>query len=300
MIASQLRELPRAVRQIPEILKEIHFWRLLFAALPFFSYLIIFSSYKAFRHITNLDDVSPPNYVILSTLEYRLFFCHPHKLLSYLANPVFDLLAAIPYLIHFPLPFLFMAYLILSPRKRQALYPMLWCAGWVNLIAVLFQATFPTAPPWFTDSAVLDAQGQILYERANEAGFKRLDRMFGFTLFHGIYSQSPLKYGAFPSLHVAWPVVILLNHPWFGKKVAVIHIMWISLAALYSTHHYLIDVLGGISLVIIVRLSMLKIWSPFPELDDTRATEEMVPPCPEEGLSKPYAPVCNGSVESIV
>lgn len=300
MFASQLQELPRAARQIPEILREIHFWKLLLAALPFFTYLLIFSSYKAFRHLTNLDDISPPNYVVLSTLEYSLFFCHPHKLLSQLANPVFDLLAAVPYLIHFPLPFLFMAYLILNPRKRQAVYPFIWCAGWVNLIAVLFQATFPTAPPWFTDSAVLDKQGNVLYERASEAGFKRLDALFGLSLFHGIYSQSPLKFGAFPSLHVAWPVVILLNHHWFGKKVAITHIVWISLAALYSTHHYLVDVLGGIALAVIVKLSMLKVWSPFAELDDTRTLSEDPNASLEEGPTKSYAPVCNGSVESIV
>ncbi len=299
MITSHLQELHRGVRQIPEILREVHYKKLLLAALPFFTYLLLFSSYKAFRHITNLDDVSPPNYVVLSTLEYRLFFCHPHRLLSYLANPVFDLLAAIPYLIHFPLPFLFTAYLILNPRKRQAVYPYVWCVGWVNLIAVLFQAMFPTAPPWFADSAVVDIQGHVLYERASEAGFKRLDTMFGVTLFHGIYSQSPLKFGAFPSLHVALPVVILLNHPWFGKKVAVLHIAAISLAALYSTHHYLIDVLGGIALAVAVRMIMLKFWSPFPELEDTRTCEETSTSV-EEGPSKSYPPVCNGTVESIV
>ena len=288
-----LSEVPRILKQIPEVL---HFKKLLLALIPFLTYLLIFSCYKDFRKITDLDDLSPPNYVVLSSLEYSLFFCHPHKLLSYFANPFFDVLAAIPYLIHFPLPFLFGLYLASSSRRRAALYPYVWCAGWVNLIAVLFQATFPTAPPWFTDSAVLDVHGEVLYEMPNEAGFKRLDRLFGFGLFHNIYSQSPLKFGAFPSLHVAWPVVILFNHPWFGKKAAVGHIIWITLAALYITHHYLVDALGGILLVVFVRVCMWRLWSPFPELEDASLSEEGT----HEELKKSHVPVCNGSIENIV
>lgn len=141
----------------------------------------------------------------------------------------------------------------------------MWCAGWVNFLAVIVQFTFPTASPWFVDSAILDEHGNVIYEYPNEAGFKRLDEILGFAIFHGIYSQSPVKFGAFPSLHVAWPMIVFLNNPWFGKKFAAVHVLWITLAANYSTHHYLIDAVGGILLCILVKLCILKIWSPFPE-----------------------------------
>ena len=285
MICSQLRV---ALNQARAITKDISLKKLLFAVIPFLTYLVIFSSYKGFRHFTHLDELSPPNYVILSTIEYRLFFCYPHKLLSSLANPVFDVLAAIPYLFHFPLPFLFGAYLAFTPKKRAALYPYVWCAGWVNLIAVTIQATFPTASPWFVDSAVLDEHGSIILEGPNEAGFHRLDKLFQITLFHNIYGHSPLKFGAFPSLHVAWPMVVLLNHPWFGKKVASIHVIWITLAALYSTHHYLIDAIAGILLVVMVRVCMIKIWSPFAELQESEYEED------KKELSKSHSPTSNG------
>lgn len=293
MIVSQLRVVPRLVQGIPALLKELSLKRLLFAAFPFITYLIVFAFYLEIREFFNLNALSPPNYSILSTIEYRLFFCHPHRLLSYFANPFFDCLAAIPYLVHFPLPFLFAIYLAFTPKKRPALYPYLWCVGWVNLIGVAFEITFPCAPPWFTDSAVLDEHGQIVYEAANEAGFKRLDILTGFKVFHNIYAQSPMKYGAFPSLHVAIPVVVLLNHPWFGTKFGVMHVVAITLAALYSTHHYLIDALGGIFLAVCVRMLMWKVWSPFPELEAVNREAE-------DGLSNSYAPEQNETPESIV
>ena len=260
------------------------------ASLPFLLYLLIFKFYIPLRRVTRLDLSNPPSYYVLPNIEYHLFFFQPHKVLSKLANPVFDVLAAIPYLIHFPLPFLFGAYLVIHPSKRGALFPYMWCAGWVNLLSVVIQFVFPTASPWFVDSAVLDQHGNIIYEYANEAGFKRLDRIFGFSIFHNIYSHSPLKFGAFPSLHVAWPMIVFLNHPWFGKKVAAVHVVWITLAALYSTHHYLIDALGGILMCVMVRLCILKVWSPFSELAETDASSN------SNKLSNSYATVPNGSI----
>ena len=268
LIISRLRELLRQVRQLPKHVKQVKprsvGWFLL-AGLPYLSYLFIFKFYTPLRHLTHLDTLSPPSYNVLPALEEHLFLCQPHKILSRSANPFFDVLAAIPYLIHFPLPFIFGGYLALHRTKRGALLSYMWCAGWVNLLAVLFQFVFPTASPWFVDSAILDEHQNVIYEYANEAGFKRLDGILGFSIFHSIYSQSPLKFGAFPSLHVAWPMIVFLNHPWFGRKVAGLHVLWITLAAVYSTHHYLMDALGGILMAIIVRICILKIWSPFPE-----------------------------------
>jgi hypothetical protein len=57
-----------------------------------------------------------------------------------------DILAAIPYLVHFPLPVLFIIYLVVSPQRRGGLYSFVWLAGWVNFLAVLFQFFVPCAP----------------------------------------------------------------------------------------------------------------------------------------------------------
>ena len=249
-------------------LKDVPLTQVILSILPYFSYLMLFSFNKIVRHITHLDEISEPNFIILSQIEHGLFFCYPHRVLSRFANPVFDIVAAVPYLIHFPLPFLFALYLVFSERRRGALLPFLWCLGWVNFVAVLFQISFPTAPPWFVDSAVVDQHKVVLYADPSEGGFSRIDEMLGLHLFHSLYSTSPLKFGAFPSLHVAVPMVIFLNHPWFGKKFGAFHVVLIALSAIYIHHHYLVDALGGILLACIVRLCILKVWSPFSEFKE--------------------------------
>ena len=50
------------------------------------------------------------------------------------------------YLAHFPLPILFIIYLVANSTRRKSLYAFLWLAGWVNLVAVLNQLFVPTAP----------------------------------------------------------------------------------------------------------------------------------------------------------
>lgn len=262
MISKLCSDFPGRLR---DILATIEYKKLVLSFIPFTFYLLVFRFYKEIRAITSLDDVSHPHIDTLGNIESTVFFVQVHSVLSRLANPIFDFLAAIPYLLHFPLPFLFALFLILHPNRRGAVYPFLWCAGWVNFIAAIIQLTLPTAPPWYADSVVYGRRHQIVYLAPCEAGFHRLDQLMGVSAFHSLYSKSPVTFGAFPSLHVAIPVVVFLNHPWGGWKVGLTHVVWIALAAMYSTHHYFIDVIGGLFLALLVRLFMLKLWSPFEE-----------------------------------
>lgn len=233
------------------------------AAAPFLGYLFVFKYYDFLRDYTGMSQLTQPNRFILPKMEEAIFFCQPHKLLSKYPNLFLDLFAAVPYLVHFPLPLLFVIYLALFSRRRRHIYGFLWCAGWVNFLAVLVQFTFPTAPPWFTDSAVFDDQGNLLSSAPNEAGFERLDNAFGMKMFHNIYSASPVKFGAMPSLHVAWPAIILFCKPWISMRVGILHLVWIVWAALYSNHHYGVDALAGIALALLVNICMVRIWCPF-------------------------------------
>lgn len=239
--------------------------RHLLALAPLMCYLMVFQNHARLRSGMGLDQRVPPSVTFLPWLERTLFLCHPHRLLGALAHPILDILAAAIYLLHFPLPVLFVLYLYLSPRRRRDVLPFLWLLGWVNFITVLFQLLFPTAPPWYVDSVVLDAGGRVTSGPTNppEAGFQRLDAMLGYPLFHGIYSRSPLKFGAFPSLHVAWPTAVLAVGPWLSFRVGVLHVVWITLAALYSGHHYLVDAVMGIAIVAFVVIMSSRVYSPF-------------------------------------
>lgn len=234
---------------------------LVIAWLPFLTYLMFFSNYTLLRHYSGLDDIIAPNVHILPKLEQMLCFGYlPHRILSSFANPVFDVLAAVPYLIHFPLPLLYLIWLCL--RRQNLVLQYIWLAGWLNLTAVIIQFVFPTAPPWFADSAVFDNSKKLISALPNEAAFQRTDAILGFDIFHGIYSKSPVKFGAFPSLHVAWPALIAAFEPPFGFPLAAVHVAWIALAALYSTHHYVVDALGGICLVLLLKYCV-RITNPF-------------------------------------
>ena len=132
----------------------------------------MFKHYAFLRAWTGLDEAMPPNNEILpileevrkfvtkintndsfqfarphtllmiislSTLIQTVFQCLPHRILASHCNTTLDILAAIPYLIHFPLPFLFGIYLAFSPQKRRFVYTFFWLAGWVNFLAGIVQ-----------------------------------------------------------------------------------------------------------------------------------------------------------------
>ncbi|EDO39005.1 predicted protein [Nematostella vectensis] len=252
---------------LPSKLRKVPFKQMIIAFLPFISFLLIYSNYRIIRESTGLSKIIKPNSSFLPWLELLVFHCYPHQILKTFSNPVFDFVAAVPYLIHFPLPFFFAVYKLFCTRTIQGTFPFMWCAGWVNLVAVIIQLLFPTTPPWFVDSAVWDTNGELMKAGANEAGFHRIDGILGMPFFHSIYSASPVKFGAFPSLHVAWPAIILVCGPWINEKFAMLHVAWITWAALYSNHHYGVDALAGLMLVFLVNFMMRKVWSPFKTIE---------------------------------
>lgn len=256
-VTSWFEELPRKIKNIP-------FKDTLLAAIPFLSYLLVYSNYSLLRTILGLGKVTKPNHTFLPWMEVLVFHCLPHQMLAKFAHPALDCVAAVPYIFHFALPFLFILFKIVSNHSIRGVFPFLWCAGWVNLVATIIQFLFPTAPPWYVDSVVFSPMGDVLKAGANEAGFHRLDAALGVPFFHGLYAASPLPFGAFPSLHVAWPAVILVSGPWINEKFAMFHVVWITWAALYSNHHYGVDAVGGIFLVFLVNFMMRKVWCPFP------------------------------------
>jgi len=59
-------------------------------------------------------------------------------------------------------------------------------------------------------------------------------------------------FGAFPSLHVAWPVLLAffmwynVCSKWHHKIPVIAYVMWVSFSVVYLHHHFVVDVLGGI------------------------------------------------------
>jgi len=77
------------------------------------------------------------------------------------------------------------------------------------------------------------------------AGLANADEILEVSLFRTLYGQSPVVFGSFPSLHGGWPLMMCLFVP--GRTLKVIfalYVVWVSWAAMYLNHHYLIDLIG--------------------------------------------------------
>jgi hypothetical protein len=72
-----------------------------------FRYLLVFKNYMAVRALLGLPAAVVPNTWLLPTLERAIFGCLPHRVWGQFASFSLDVLAAVPYLVHFVLPVAF-------------------------------------------------------------------------------------------------------------------------------------------------------------------------------------------------
>jgi len=162
-----------------------------------------------------------------------------------------DIFFAIAYLMHFAFAWIFAALLWLYYRnKKMGDFPIpepwtfLFCFGILNATAVITQLLWPTSPPWYPD--VYGDKPPDYSMGGNPAGLANADKLLTIQLFHRLYGQSPLVFGSFPSLHGAWPLMMMLFVPKTGlKAVFAFYGAWVWWAAMYLNHHFLVDLIGG-------------------------------------------------------
>lgn len=155
-----------------------------------------------------------------------------------------DVLSGLFYINWVPIPLIFAFYLF----RRNRLFFLNFSLAFlfVNLIGFLLYYIYPAAPPWYVKEYGFDI---YFNTPGNTAGLGRFDDFFGIKLFHGLYSKSSNVFAAMPSLHSAYPIVVL----YFGLKYRMglinlffgLFMLGIWFSAVYSGHHYLLDVIGG-------------------------------------------------------
>ena len=81
------------------------------------------------------------------------------------------------------------------------------------------------------------------------AGFIHFDRITGINLFSSMYSKNANVFAAIPSLHAAYPLITVLYGSLskrLGVQIAfVLFTLSVWFSAVYSRHHYVLDVLAG-------------------------------------------------------
>ncbi len=159
---------------------------------------------------------------------------------------IFDILSGFFYLAWIPGPIFFGLYLFYTKRRKQyfdfALSFLL-----VNFIGFVIYYVYPAAPPWYV---ALHGFGFNPNTPGNTAGLGRFDAAFGIHLFQGMYAKSSNVFAAMPSLHAAYPTITLIyalkNKIKLGSVLFFIIMLGIWFSAVYSSHHYVFDVLMGI------------------------------------------------------
>ena len=222
----------------------------------FIVFWIIFDYMKAFPNY----EYNSVSIQALYQLEKALFgFMHQGVLVTpneyWLINhtTILDILSGLFYLSWIPVPLAFAGYLFFYHKPAFFYFSLTFLL--VNLIGFAIYYIYPAAPPWYVQQYGFDF---IANTKGNTAGLSRFDAYFGVSIFKGLYEKSSNVFAAMPSLHSAYPVIVL----YYGIKYQLGKINWllglivlgIWFSAVYSSHHYILDVLAGIS------CAMLGIW----------------------------------------
>ncbi len=176
-------------------------------------------------------------------------------------NLTLDLICAVPYGTFIFASIAFAAFLFW--KDYLALRRYAWTFFALNVAGFVTHHLYPAAPPWYFHShgCVID-----LACRASEGpNLARVDAAIGFRYFGGFYGRSKDVFGAMPSLHVTYPLIILLEG-WrsFGavlRAASAIFFVTMVFAAVYLDHHWILDVIAGLAYGLLAHLALRLIFA---------------------------------------
>jgi membrane-associated phospholipid phosphatase len=120
----------------------------------------------------------------------------------------------------------------------------------VNLLGFATYFIYPAAPPWYVAQYGFGPARTDVHPAAAAAG--RFDELLGTHFFDQMYGRGVDVYGAFPSLHVAYPLIAVWaafheeDLRW-ARMPTIAFFLLMCLSAVYLQHHYVIDLLLGIA-----------------------------------------------------
>jgi hypothetical protein len=149
-------------------------------------------------------------------------------------------------------------------KDRPAMIRFAWGFFLLNVIGFVTYHVLPAAPPWYfhahgcvVDLATKPSEGPAL---------ARVDALLGFSYFAGMYSKGSSVFGALPSLHCAYPLLLALEG-WkaFGTRMraaAIAYYLAMVFSAIYLDHHWVLDALLGSAYAIAVSALLRAIEAP--------------------------------------
>lgn len=223
----------------------------------FIVYWIIYDYMKAFPnylycqvHIQSLYDFEKSVFGITSSDGTILT---PNEYLDKHSVTIMNILSGVFYLCWVPVPLAFAAYLFFKDRMVFLKFALTFLL--VNLMGFTIYYLYPAAPPWYVQNYGFDF---ISSTPGNTAGLAHFDEFFHISLFHSMYAKSSNVFAAMPSLHSSYPLIVLYyglkaKLGWINVLFATVAVgIWFS--AVYTYHHYALDVLAGIGCALIAIL----------------------------------------------
>jgi membrane-associated phospholipid phosphatase len=218
------------------------------AMLPFIIFWILYDSLRIIpNYVVNSVNIKQPYEIekYLFGVEDNGVKVTLNEYFTKYHTTFLDLLSGLFYINWMPIPFLFGIYAFL--KDKTLIYSFTYCFLFVNLIGFVVYYTYPAAPPWYVAEYGFIEHFNIM---GNVGNLKHFDQLIGIPIFKGIYEKNANVFAAMPSLHSAYPLVVLYfatqKRIGFSIIFFVIFCVGIWCSAVYSNHHYVIDVLAGI------------------------------------------------------
>lgn len=165
------------------------------------------------------------------------FQAHPSRWL--------DFVCAVPYATFIFVCAACAAWLYVRDYRRMLRFT--WCFLLLNLAGFVTYHVYPAAPPWYYHA--YGCRVDMLARASEGPNLARVDAALHVHYFAGMYGRASDVFGAMPSLHAAYALLVVLlgwavmSNPWRAAAVAFFALM--SFAAVYLDHHWVLDVVAG-------------------------------------------------------
>ena len=174
-----------------------------------------------------------------------------------------DIVCSVPYGMFIFVSLGFALYMYVRDYEMCTRYT--WSFLVMNILGFATYHLYPAAPPWYyhAHGCVVD-----LATKASEGpNLARVDAFLSWPFFQGMYGRSSDVFGAVPSLHVAYPLLMTLTG-WrafspVARAASVVWTLWMCFAAVYLDHHWVIDVVLGLTYCVMTFLgvgALLRAW----------------------------------------
>ncbi len=222
--------------------------KVLLGYLPIIIYLVLYDSLKGFPsyiyvtvHIKDLYDYE----MALFGISTESGLLTPNEYLQQNTHPLLDIITGLFYLMWMPIVLAFAFYLWFKDKLLMLQFGSTFLL--VNLIAFVVYYLYPAAPPWYVEKYGFIENFNI---STNAAGLVRFDQVLGIDMFRQMYTKGSNVFGAVPSMHSAFPMVVLFyglkyKRKWVQNINFLIVVLGIWFAAVYSNHHYILDIIAG-------------------------------------------------------